>query len=153
MSWFNSIGNDLVSTILFTAYWPLLEFFLYWFIRVALRCLDRGCNSCDKYKTKKTSLWQYTYLYAGPQYFMHYKYSAILNVTFVCFMYGFGLPMLFPVSFLAFLILYFVEKSMLYWSYRLPPSYDESLNDGVLIKLEWAPVFYFLIGYWMLANN
>lgn len=84
---------------------------------------------------------------------MHYKYSTVLNVTFCVFMYGFGLPMLFPVAFLAFLILYFMEKSMLYWSYKMPPMYDESLNNSVLNKLEWAPVFYFIIGYWMLSSD
>jgi len=42
---------------------------------------------------------------------------------------------------------------MLYWSYKLPPMYDESLNNSVLNKLEWAPVFFFIIGYWMMASN
>jgi hypothetical protein len=40
-------------------------------------------------------------------------------------MYGFGIPMLFPVAILSFVILYFVEKTMLYYSYRMPPMYDE----------------------------
>lgn len=84
---------------------------------------------------------------------MHYKYSAILNVVFCTFMYGFGLPLLFPIAFVTFVILYFVEKSMLYYSYKLPPMYDERLNDDVLSKLQWAPVFFFIFGYWMLSSN
>ena len=48
---------------------------------------------------------------------MHYKYSMMLNTIFVTFMYGFGLPMLFPVAVLAMVVLYFVEKTMLYYVY------------------------------------
>lgn len=153
MTWFNTIGNSLISTILFIAYWPIIEFFMYWGLRVLFRCLDRGICNFDKYSTKRTSLIQYANLYAGPQYFMHYKYSAILNVCFCTFMYGFGLPLLFPIALLTFIILYFVEKSMLYWSYQMPPMYDERLNDDVLAKLQWAPAFFLIFGYWMLSSN
>jgi len=153
MTWFRTTGDNLIDTILFIAYWPLIEFFMYWGLRILFRCMDRGYTSCDKYKTKKVTLLQYTNLYAGPEYFMHYKYSAILNVVFCTFMYGFGLPLLFPIAFVTFVILYFVEKSMLYYSYKLPPMYDERLNDDVLSKLQWAPVFFFIFGYWMLSSN
>lgn len=68
-------------------------------------------------------------------------------------MYGFGLPLLFPIALLTFIILYFVEKSMLYWSYQMPPMYDERLNDDVLAKLQWAPAFFLIFGYWMLSSN
>lgn len=84
---------------------------------------------------------------------MHYKYSAVLNVIFCTFMYGFGLPLLFPIAFMSFVILYFAEKSMLYWSYKLPPMYDEKLNDSVLSKLQWAPMSFLIIGYWMMSSN
>jgi hypothetical protein len=62
---------------------------------------------------------------------MHYKYSTILNVVFVTFMYGFGIPILFPVAVISLIILYFVEKTMLYYSYRIPPMYDEKMSELV----------------------
>lgn len=62
---------------------------------------------------------------------MHYKYSTILNVVFVTFMYGFGIPILFPVAVISLIILYFVEKTMLYYSYRMPPMYDEKMSELV----------------------
>jgi hypothetical protein len=46
-------------------------------------------------------------------------------------MYGFGLPVLYPVAIFAFVILYFVEKSMLYYSYRMPPMYDAKMSEMV----------------------
>jgi len=84
---------------------------------------------------------------------MHYKYSTILNVCFVTFMYGFGLPILFPVAVLSIAILYFVEKTMLYYSYKSPPMYDEKTFVMVLKVLMFAPFFYCAFGYWMCSSN
>eukprot|EP00352_Strombidinopsis_acuminata_P005948 CAMPEP_0176350338 /NCGR_PEP_ID=MMETSP0126-20121128/9400_1 /TAXON_ID=141414 ORGANISM="Strombidinopsis acuminatum, Strain SPMC142" /NCGR_SAMPLE_ID=MMETSP0126 /ASSEMBLY_ACC=CAM_ASM_000229 /LENGTH=217 /DNA_ID=CAMNT_0017700299 /DNA_START=1162 /DNA_END=1815 /DNA_ORIENTATION=+ len=153
MVWFVTIGNSLVSTILYIAYWPIIEFFGYWAMRVGFRILDRGLCNCDVYKTKKSSLKKYIDLYAGPYYYIHYKYSAILNITFCTFMYGFAIPILFPIALVAFLILYIIDIGMLYYSYRLPPSYDDYLSNAVLQKLKYAPLFYFAMGYWMLSSN
>ena len=59
---------------------------------------------------------------------MHYKYASILSITYITFIYGFGMPILFPIACGSFMVLYFVEKFMLFWAYRLPPMYDEKLS-------------------------
>ena len=84
---------------------------------------------------------------------MHFKYSTMLNITFVTMMYGFGIPMLFPLAAVSLTILYLVEKTMLYYSYRKPPMYDEKLGDTVLSIMSWAPLYYFAFGYWMVSSN
>jgi hypothetical protein len=38
---------------------------------------------------------------------MHYKYSTLMNIVFVTFMYGFGMPTLFPIACFSFIVLYF----------------------------------------------
>lgn len=91
--------------------------------------------------------------YQGPAYLMHYKYSALLNIIFVTMMYGFGIPILFPIAVLAILVLYLVEKIMLYYAYALPPMYDERLSQSVLNQLYYAPFFYLGFGYWMASNK
>jgi hypothetical protein len=150
--WFNDIGNTLVGAMIFNVYFPIAEFCGFWCMRAAFRQLDRGC-SCSASSTKKTSIQQYADLYMGPVFFIHFKYSSMLNIVFVTFMYGFGMPILFPVAAASFFTLYMVEKCMLYWSYRQPPMYDAVLNNSVLNKLSWAPWLYFIFGYWMLTNN
>mmetsp|Transcript_21614 Transcript_21614/g.20737 ORF Transcript_21614/g.20737 Transcript_21614/m.20737 type:complete len:411 (+) Transcript_21614:2041-3273(+) len=151
-SWFNDIGYTMVYAMEFNIYWPLMEFFMYWGMRLAFRALDRGIVSCDTYKTKCTTLQQYVELYSGPIYFIHYKYSTILNITFVTFMYGLGIPMMWPIAVIQYLVLYIVEKLMIYYSYRQPPMYDNKLNDRVLGIMTWAPVFLCSFGYWMVSN-
>lgn len=56
-------------------------------------------------------------MYSGPAYLMHYKYSSLLTIIFVTMTFGFGIPILFPIAAIAILILYIVEKSMLYYAY------------------------------------
>ncbi len=75
-----------------------------------------------------------------------------MNIVFVTFMYGVGLPVLFPVALISLLVLYLVEKAMLYYSYRQPPMYDEKLNSAVLQTLYYPPLFMLAFGYWQLSN-
>jgi hypothetical protein len=67
--------------------------------------------------------------------------------------YGLGIPILFPIATCYFLVLYMVEKGMLYYYYREPPQYDEVLNKEALRILGKAPLFMLGIGYWMLSNK
>lgn len=150
--WFSQIGTTLVGAMMFNIYWPVVEFFVFFGMRSTFRLLDRSF-SCDKNRTKKTTIQQYVELYSGPVFFIHYKYSSILNITFVTMMYGLGLPILFPVAAFALLTLYCMEKLMLHYAYREPPMYDERLNKNALAILTWAPLLFLSFGYWMLSSK
>ena len=52
----------------------------------------------------------YVDLYSGPEYVIHYKYSFILNVVFMTFMFGAGLPILFPLAVCSLVVLYIMER-------------------------------------------
>jgi hypothetical protein len=154
-AFFKTIGNSLVSTMIFNMYYPILEWIMYWGLRLLFRILNRGLCSCtcSKFKTSSTSVKSYQSIYSGPSYYIHYKYSTVLNTVFVCFMFGFGMPIFFPIGLGSMCILYFVEKSALYWSYQQPPMYNEKLNDSVLSKMKYAPCFFLAFGYWMASNK
>ena len=83
---------------------------------------------------------------------MHYKYSSILTIAYITFMYGFGMPVLFPIAMLSFVVLYLVEKFMLFYGHVTPPMYDERLSNDVLNKLQFAPLLYLIFGYWMASS-
>lgn len=152
--WFKTVGALIIYTMAFNSVYPVLEACGYWGMRIGFRILDGGCG-CGKdrkYSTKSTSIQQYINVYAGPIYFMHFKYSAIENICFVTFMYGFGMPTLFPIAALSFIILYLTERSMLFYAYQLPPMYDHRLSESVLNKLAFAPVMFLFFGYWMVSS-
>ena len=62
------------------------------------------------YNTKTTQVYGLIDIYAGPQYFIHFKYAGILNVVYVTMMYGLGLPILFPIALLTFFNYWLVER-------------------------------------------
>lgn len=96
--WFNDIGYSMAYAMIFNVAWPLMEFFGFWGMRFGFRILDRGFTTCSDMRTKKTTLQQYVELYSGPVYYIHFKYSSVLNITFVTFLYGLGIPLLFPIA-------------------------------------------------------
>jgi hypothetical protein len=63
---------------------------------------------------------------------MQIKYSAILNIVYITFMFGAGIPMLFPIAAAAFLVIYLLETFSLIYIYQKPQSYDVKLNDACL---------------------
>jgi len=68
-------------------------------------------------------------------------------------MFGTGMPILFPIAFVTFTILFIVEKGMLYYSYREPPMYDEFLNSAAFNVMRFAPLLMLGFGYWMLSSK
>ena len=132
---------------------PLIEALIEKIILSIERCFDRGCCPKDKYVTKKKSIAQYIQLYAGIDHMIHYGYSTLLVIIFVTFMFGFGIPILFPIAGLTLFMLYRVEKYMLYYFYKQPPMYDAKITKEILTTMRLAPFLYMCCGYWMLTNQ
>ena len=90
---------------------------------------------------------------SGPEFVTDYKYTWVLNSVFVTFMFGFGMPILFPITAVTLFFIYVVEVTALYKSYRQPPKYDEKLSRAVIKLMWWAPVLYLAFGYWMASSK
>lgn len=150
-NWFSSIGDTIVGSMMFNIYFPIGMEIMWYGMRTAFRLKDK--MGAGESGTKCQTIQQYVNIQCGPQYFMHFKYSAILNITFMTMMFGVGLPILFPVAAASYGVLYCLENFMLYYVFKQPPSYDEKLNDSVLENLSWAPLFMLGFGYWMLTNQ
>ena len=107
--WYNDVGKSIISTMIFNIWWPVMEFFLYFSIRLVFRLWDRGIIHTS-WHTKKKSIFHYVMLYSGPQYLLHYKYSFIMNIVFITFMFGAGMPILFPIALCSFTVFYIMER-------------------------------------------
>lgn len=73
---------------------------------------------------------------------MHYKYSYIITVVYIAFMFGPLLPILFLSTTMSLGCLYMVEKICMAFAYRRPPMYDDELIKFVLKILSYAPLLY-----------
>ena len=152
-TWFKLIGNTIIGTMIIGVIQPLLESLIEKLTLSLERCADRGCCPKSKYDTKKTSIAEYIELYSGINHSMHYGYSSLLLIIFVTFMFGFGIPILFPIAAFSIRVLYLVEKYQLYYFYKQPPAYDERITRTILSILRMAPPLYLVCGYWMLTNQ
>jgi hypothetical protein len=151
-NWYTSMGDTIVGSMKFNIWFPVAMEFGYWGMRLAYRLRDY-LKAPEGFNTSSQSIQQYINLYAGPQYFMHYKYSSIMNIVFITFMFGPGLPLLFPIAAASLAVFFCLEKYMLYYVFKQPPAYDEKLNNSVLTNLQFAPFFLLGFGYWMLTNQ
>lgn len=102
--------------------------------------------------TKTTTLQQYVNLYSGPAHAMHFKYATLMNTVYVTFMFGVALPILFPIAAFTFFNMYIVERVLLAYYYKLPPTYAGELNDWALAQAKWAPILLIFFGYWTLGQ-
>ena len=135
----------------FNIYFPVVMEVMWYSLRLLKRLLDKR-GATDEDPTACKSLQQYINIWSGPQFFIHYKYSSIMNIVFICMMFGPGLPVLFLYGSMSLLVLYCLENYMLYYVYKIPPAYDERLNNHVLQKLAWSPVVMLAFSYWMFSS-
>ena len=94
----------------------------------------------------------YFELYAGPGYGIQAKYSFINKICFICFMFGPGIPILFPIGLAALSITYCTDRYAIAKHYRMPPNFDDQLNYICIRDLLWSPFLYCGIGFWMFTN-
>jgi hypothetical protein len=151
-NWFTSMGDTIVGSMKFNVWFPIVMEIINWSMRYGFRTLDR-VKAPEGFTTSTNSIQQYINIFSGPTYYMHYKYSSVMNIVFITMMFGPGLPLLFPIAAAALAVLFCLEKFMLYYIYKQPPAYDEKLNNSVLANLQLAPLFLLGFGYWMLTNE
>ena len=92
-------------------------------------------------------------MYSGPAFVIHYKYSFVLNVSFCAFLFGPGMPILFPIAWFAVFLQYTMERLMMAYSYRKPVMYDSQINRDCLMILRFAPILYVFSAAWTFSNQ
>jgi hypothetical protein len=75
-----------------------------------------------------------------------------MNSVYLTMMFGPAMPILFPICAATLMVLYILEIGMLHYVYRVPPAYDEKLNNRVLKNLAFAPILMLATGFWMYSN-
>ena len=154
--WYSNVGYLLVTTMLINMVFPVIMQVVADVQTWLFRRMDQSWEKDPlkiPYTTKKTQVSQYVAMYSGMDYIVHFKYSAVMNVTYVTMMYGVGLPILFPIAIASYVIFWLHEKYHMAYNYQLPPSLDDKLTANCIGMLRWAPILLLFNGYWMLDNQ
>lgn len=72
LGWYESVGSALVYTMIICAVWPIIEFVVFFGIKLLLRLLDYLLGKC---RTAKKTIPSYVRLYGGSEYLIFWKYS------------------------------------------------------------------------------
>jgi hypothetical protein len=104
---------------------PQLDLISAFFLKWITRWLDsRFKNGDDKMKTNSNTIMQYVDIYSGPEYEIFMKYAFMMKFIAISFVFGYSLPVLYPITFLALVNLYVTDKYALAYLYKKPPNYD-----------------------------
>ena len=157
-AWYAKVGNTLVHTMLLNAFMPIIFESLQIVMAYVFIARDSGLWCSKKpytryFRTKQKQIYALVELYSGPQYIIHFKYSQLLNVTYVTMVYGFGLPLLFPIALLSYTIFWVVERYQMAYTYKLPPKLDARMTENAFRLLSYVPILFLLNSYWMLSNR
>ena len=96
---------------------------------------------------------EYENLYIGPLFNLDARLAQIIAFTWVTFMYSAGLPILFLITAVNFMLIYWVDKWLVLRFYRTPKNYDEVCINFSLEEIMLSFVFHFIIGAIVYSNE
>ena len=95
------------------------------------RCCDRGCST-DRRRTKQLTQEDYEDKNTGAEFMFEFRYSNMLVVLSIAFLYSGGLPILYLTATVFFFITYWMDKCLLFHCYRKPVKFDNYLAKRTL---------------------
>jgi hypothetical protein len=98
-------------------------------------------------KTKLPSIQTYIDLHAGPEFAIHWRYSAVLFQLSIALFFGTGMPIIYVIAFVGCIIQYIVDRLLICYFYREPPAYDDRITIAAVNSLKYIATFS-LLGAW-----
>jgi hypothetical protein len=150
--WYVDVGYQLILQMLIAIAEPHmipLAQIIYYNSR---RCWDRRC-SCDKQKSRKLLQKDYEDMYVGPEFSLDSRLAQIVAFTWTTFTYSSGLPIMYIITAVNFMIIYWIDKVLLLRFYKSPKNYDEQSINFALGQCYYAFLFHFLIGSLVYSND
>jgi hypothetical protein len=89
-----------------------------------------------------------TYSYVGPQFSLSLRSAQTLMTGTVALMYGGGMPILYPIACMSFLLFFWVDKFLIVRYYRHPPEYDARLSRWAVFVMSFAVVLHLGFTIW-----
>jgi len=151
-SWYKSTGITLCMTIFTMAIVGNLLAFIGPILAALKKCFDRGCKTNSKENAKNTrQLTQFDYeeKQLGNEFGIEKGFGNMVLVIFVTFSFSAGMPILYLLACVYFLITYWVDKVILLKFSRKPPNYSISMVKGVISSFKYAILIHVIIGIQM----
>eukprot|EP00210_Caulerpa_lentillifera_P002090 g2005.t1 len=137
-NWYREVGRSLTITMIVQSGTR--------FVRVAARWLLFKWKYC--WRGRSVTQNQLNDAYMGPDFALAPRYGELLNLIFVTMFFGGGIPMLYLVTAISFLIQFHLEKAELLRLSQRPPSFGPDLAEMVGRLLPYATLWHFVFSAW-----
>lgn len=153
-TWFLDVGSLIHQIAFFNMFMPPIEFFIFFAIRHLRRMWDQRTLIIGDYKcTHCRSIYEFTEIYSGPEFVMHYKYVYVASSCFIAMAFGPIMPILFLYCLLSLLSLFLVERCAMIYCYRKPPMYEDDSTIFLLRLLALTPGLYAFMSICAFSNQ
>lgn len=89
----------------------------------------------------------------GPEFEFAFSYAQLLSTFFCCFTFSTGIPLLYSISMINYLLYYFVEKYLFIHLYRIPPHFSNNVGKRATAMLPYAFILHLVMSIWVLSNK
>ena len=94
------------------------------------RAYDRGSvriTAENSKFTRKKTIQDYVKLYSGPEYSMSIAYAQILLIIYISFLFGFGIPIMFPIGLFSIILIGLLDRLLITYFCVRPKSYGSEM--------------------------
>lgn len=90
---------------------------------------------------------------AGPKFEFAGNYAQLLSTFFVCLTFSTGIPLLYPIAAVNFILFYLVEKYQFVHVYKIPPHFNTLVGRRATALVPLAILIHLVMSIWVLSNN
>ena len=157
VEWFETGGVSIIIVMIINIFSPHLgSLFSYFRYRSRIAKVER--NLTDDYETDdKYKIWytqeELNNVYLGPPFRLNYRYTQLLVIFFICWMYAVSMPILPIIGFISFYGSYWIDKYLFCNFYRIPPKYSDKIGSRSTSLIGYAIILHIIMSCWMLGTN
>ena len=149
--WYRMVGSTICLTVFFMCLMPHAANISMQILFCTRRCWDRRCT-CDNRKTRKLIQSDYEAVNTGNEFMLEFRYSNILSVMAVIFMYSSAMPILYFFGVFFFFITYWIDKFLLFNYYKKPVMFDSYIANQSLNWFKWILLLH-CFGFLVMFSN
>ena len=126
VDWYKDAGSTITITVAFLILSPHLANGSLLMLRFLRQFYDQHFTF-DSSNTRQYTQDEYEAIHTGNEFQIEYRFTNMIVFQYVIFFYSSAMPILYFFGFLAFLVSYLFDKWYLFYFYKKPSTFDETL--------------------------
>jgi hypothetical protein len=147
--WYAYVGSTIILYMILNTVTAHLSLLFSFITKGIKKCTDRCCGKITRKRTRQ----EFLGLYTGPKFCMGIRYSQMLTTIIIIMVYSSGMPSLYLLSFVFFLISYWIDKILILRYYRSPPHINLYMSKLFTFLIFLGIIIHLCFGIWIYGNK